>query len=995
MKHLLSFFLVATAFTSLSAQTTAIMETNPTGLSWYQVSTPHFKVLYPKGFDAQGQRVANTLEALHAPEARTLGTKPRKITVLLQNQSAVSNGFVTILPRRSEFYTMPSQNYNFLGTNDWLNLLASHEYRHVVQYQHATRGFNRALYYVFGATTLAGMSQAAAPRWFWEGDAVATETAFTPSGRGRIPYFGLAFRTNLMEGRQFNYHKQYLRSYKNFIPDHYVLGYHMISYLRKRTGDPEIWGKITARSWNVPFIPFRFSSAIHKETGLYVTQLYREMAKDLAQQWQDELKGMELTPFEKVNGRLNGAYTDYLYPQVQADGSIIALKKGIGDIEQFVRIGTDGREQKVFVPGIYNDTGMLSGVGSKVVWNEYGYHPRWGVRNYSRIKVYDATTKGMRIIGGRRDRLAGTALSPDGKTLVTVKSGQDYNVVLQFRDFATGNVIRELPNPQNDFYSMPRWSADGLTVVVLKTAHNQRSVVQIDVATGAAKELLPPSPENVGYPVLTDKYLLFNSPVSGFDNIYAVDLTSGQRYKVTSSKFGSYNPALSPDGKTLFYNEQTRDGMDVVKTAFDPSGWKRDDAKVEDDPLAANLVAQEGHAHIFDSIPQTTLPVKKYSKLKGILNPYTWGPYTDNTFAQATFGLASQDRLSTTRIDLGLTYDINEQNWSRRAAVSYQGLFPIIDFQYLAGSRENNESLFGYKLKFTWKENTVEGGLRIPLTLTQSKYLSNLTLGNHVGLTRVTDFLNVVKNPAGAEIYRGPRRGATVEVNGIDDPITFYYEDQVNSGDLIYNRASLSYYHVLKTSYRDFLYRWGQTLDVESYSTPFSGTDFQGNLFAVRSTLYFPGVGKHHYLYGRFGYQSSQQTLAQDDYIFRNRIPKPRGYSYPQDETFAAASVNYALPLWYPDISLGPVLNIQRLRLNMFYDYGQGTGQLYFYSNQDRYVQTTDDTYQSFGGEATVDFNFMRFLPQFNLGVRTTYRTANKFENSGVVVEFLVGNIGF
>jgi hypothetical protein len=990
MKHVLSFLMLMAAWMGLQAQSQEVMDNNPTGLSWYQVNTPHFRVLYPKGFDVQGQRMANTLEMLHEPESRSLGSRPRKITILLQNQSSISNGFVTILPRRSEFYTMPSQNYNFLGTNDWLNLLASHEYRHVVQYQHATRGFNRALYYVFGATTLAGMSQAAAPRWFWEGDAVATETAFTPSGRGRIPFFGLAFRTNLTEGRQFNYHKQYLRSYKNFIPDHYVLGYHMISYLRKRTGDPEIWGKITARAWNVPFIPFRFSSAIHKETGMYVTELYREMAKDLTQQWEQELKGVELTPFEQVTVRSGKAYTDYLYPQVQADGSVIALKKGIGDIEQFVRIGTDGREQKLVVPGIYNDTGIISIAGSNVVWNEYGYHPRWGVRNYSRIKTYDATLKKVRVIGGRQDRLAGTVLSPDGKTLLTVKSSEDYKVTLQLRNFASGEVMRELPNPQNDFYSMPRWSPDGSKIVALKTVRNDRSVVQIDAATGAVQELLPPSRENVGYPVLTDRYLLFNSPVSGFDNIYAVDLTSGQRYQVTSSKHGSYNPSVSPDGKLLYYNEQGRDGMNIVRTSFDPARWKRYEARVEDDPLAANLVAQEGHAHIFDSVPQTVLPVKKYSKLKGILNPYSWGAYTDNTFAQATFGLASQDLLSTTRIDLGLSYDINEQTWSRRAAVSYQGLFPIIDFQYLGGSRENNETILRHKLKFTWEENTVEGGMRIPLTLTQSKYLSQITAGNYVGLTRTTSFVNTVRNPAGTEIYRGPRRNVM-----LGDTLAFYYEDQLNSGDLIYNRFSLSYYHLLKTSYRDFLYRWGQTLDFESYSTPFSGSDFQGNLWSVRSTLYFPGFAKHHYLYARGAYQKSLQTVATNEYAFRNRIPKPRGYSYPSDATFTSASANYALPLWYPDIALGPVLNIQRIRLNLFYDYGQGQGEQYYYRGNQVYFSTTDATYQSLGAETTVDFNFMRFLPQFNLGVRTTYRTANTFENSGLVVEFLVGNIGF
>jgi hypothetical protein len=186
-------------------------------------------LLFPEGYEVQAQRVANTLETIREPEGKTIGDVPRKISVVLQNQSALSNAFVSIAPRRAEFYGMPSQDYNFVGTNDWLTLLSSHEYRHMAQFQHARRGFNKLLYYAFGYSTLAGLAYVGAPQWFWEGDAVATETAFTPSGRGRIPNFDLILRTNLQEGRVFNYHKQYLRSYKYNIIDHYVFGYHMVS----------------------------------------------------------------------------------------------------------------------------------------------------------------------------------------------------------------------------------------------------------------------------------------------------------------------------------------------------------------------------------------------------------------------------------------------------------------------------------------------------------------------------------------------------------------------------------------------------------------------------------------------------------------------------------------------------------------------------------------------------------------------------------------------
>src|ERR1043166_7534363 len=130
----------------VSAQEIPIQNTNPTLLRWYQVTTPHFNLLFPRGFEEQAMRMANTLEYIREPEAVSMGVKPRPISIILQNQSSISNAFVTLAPRRSEFYTMPPQNYNSVGTNDWLNLLASHEYRHVVQYQRSIVGFNKALY---------------------------------------------------------------------------------------------------------------------------------------------------------------------------------------------------------------------------------------------------------------------------------------------------------------------------------------------------------------------------------------------------------------------------------------------------------------------------------------------------------------------------------------------------------------------------------------------------------------------------------------------------------------------------------------------------------------------------------------------------------------------------------------------------------------------------------------------------------------------------------
>jgi hypothetical protein len=961
MKFWLPFSLLFVCI-SASAQD-VILENNPPSLKWSQVNTRNFRIIFPNGFDSQAQRVANTLEHIREAEAKSLGSLPRKLSVILQNQSATSNGFVSVLPRRSEFYTMPSQDYNFIGTNDWLDILASHEYRHVVQYQHANRGFNRLMYYLFGAGTYAGMAQAAAPDWFWEGDAVVTETAFTRSGRGKIPNFSLLFKTNLLEGRTFNYHKQYLRSYKNNIPDHYVLGYHMVSYLRKRTNDPEIWGKISARAWSVPFIPFIFSTAIKRETGMHVTKLYREMAKDLQQQWKQQIDTLQLTSFDVLTKSRKRTYTDYQFPQALENGQVLAMKSGIGDIAKFVLL-MDGQEEKVFTPGFINDSGMISAHGSWVVWNEYGFDPRFSVRTYSLIKAFNLDNNRRVVIGGKKARYGSVAISPDQTKIVAARTDQKYQTRLVILSMPDGKVIKEFPNPENAFYSMPRWSSDSRSIICLKTTREGKAIVLINTLAGSESEVTSYSNENVGYPVMHNNFVLYNSPATGIDNIFAIDLTTKKKYQVTSSRYGAYNPSVSPDGKKLYYNDQTKNGLAVVVIPFDPGQWK----SYQPVPHVGgyeHLVEQEGHPDIMKTVPNDTLLVTRYSKWRGLFNPYTWGAFFNSDLTSATVGISSQDLLSTTAIDVGFVYDLVERTPSYRARVSYQGLYPIIDASATIANRSVVESFTSddvtQEFTFDWREVNTELGLRLPLTTTSSKFVGRITTGAAMGLTRITDFTNSVN---------GGGRG------------NFY--DYADNGDLVYSNLNLTASRLMKKSRRDINSPWGQYLEVINKATPFD-SDFDGGLFAGTGFLFFPGIFKHHSLWMYGAYQNTKMTNAPNNYFFRNEIPVPRGLAVSRFEDFYSGSLNYTMPIWYPDIALGPLLNIQRLRANVFYDYGYGIRDV----PGDEYVTRK---YNSMGIEAKVDFNVLRFLPQIDMGVRFS-RGLLPFETTRI--ELIVGTINF
>lgn len=967
------------------SQSTTVLENNP-HLKWRQTNTSNFRIIFPKGFEAQAQRMANTLEHIRTPEAKSLGVEPRKISVILQNQTTNSNGFVSITPRRSEFFAMPSQNYNFTGTLDWLDLLATHEYRHMVQFQHANRGFNRVLYYLFGANTLAAMSYIAVPQWFWEGDAVATETAFTSSGRGRIPNFDLLFRTNLQEGRVFNYNKQYLRSYKNNIPDHYVLGYQMVSYLRKKTGNSEVWENITRRAWSAPIIPFTFSSAIKKETGLYVKDLYSEMAVELQKEWKDEQSKIAVTSFDEINVRKTKAYTDYRYPHELANGSVLALKSGIGDIEQLV-ILSQGKEKRITTPGVMNQTGMLSVASNRIVWNEYRYDPRWRMKTYSVIVGYDIKGSKRKFVS-LNSRYASAALSPDGSKVATIETGTDYQTRLVVIDYETGAVIKKFENVSNDFISMPRWKENGNEIIALTTSQNGKAITQFEFKTGQQKAITSFSDENIGYPVPYQKHILFNSPRSGIDNIYVLDTSTGKKYQITSSRYGAYNPSVSLDGKSVYYNEQGRDGLNVVKINFDPSSWKLvDELTTQPSSSFQHLVEQEGRPSLLDSIPTQNYSTKKYSQFTHLINPYSWGAYVDNSLTSVNIGITSRDVLSTTAISAGYLFDLNERTGVWNAGVSYQGFYPIIDVNFLSGSRSVDEGDITYdkvvgtdtttvteNLTFDWKEKTVEAGLRIPLITTSSRFLSNVTISNYIGFTAVSDFANSIDG--GGRVIPG-------------NYPQFFFRQYADGGNLIYNHFAMSASRLLKRSRRDINSKWGQVFFLDLYGTPYKG-DYSGSLFAFQGRLYFPGLVKHHSLWGYWAYQKtdiSDVTVSTgeglNNYTFRNQVPLPRGQSVSRFQDFYSMSANYTLLIWYPDLNLGPLVNMQRVRANAFFDYGFGSSNV-----NDRPSSTT---YLSTGAEIKFDINIFRLLPQMDVGFRYTYGISPATTR----FEFLLGTLNF
>src|SRR5690348_10828684 len=83
----------------------------PPSVKWKQINTDTVRIIFPDGLDSQAQRVASLVN-LQAEQGNVaaLGQRLKKINIVLQNLTTISNGYVGLGPYRSEFYLTPSPN---------------------------------------------------------------------------------------------------------------------------------------------------------------------------------------------------------------------------------------------------------------------------------------------------------------------------------------------------------------------------------------------------------------------------------------------------------------------------------------------------------------------------------------------------------------------------------------------------------------------------------------------------------------------------------------------------------------------------------------------------------------------------------------------------------------------------------------------------------------------------------------------------------------------
>ena len=947
-------------------------------LRWKQIKTDRFQIIYPDFFEKNAQKAANLFTRLY-DHANTLQVNPRKISVILHADGGISNGNVALAPRKSELYTMPSQDPG----DDWLQHLCVHEFRHVVQFDKTTQGLTRGLYYLFGELFPIAVIGIYLPMWFIEGDAVCFETSVGHIGRGRSPEFLNEMKAQIVEKGLYNYHKVVLGSHKDHVPGRYPMGYFITANTRLHYG-PELWGKAVERSGRRPFgiTPFNKGLALSigsKRDSLWNTPsfralftdpdslkkantyrntkrtLYQDNLHELRQIWLREIAGQTNT-FDTISTR-NKYFTHYYAPIPLPDHSLLAYKKGIQETGAFVLLRS-GKEKMLTRTGITDDCRFATD-NRLVVWSEYRPHLRWQQGGRMRLSSYDLRTGRYRSRRGANNQFAPFRTSDGWGYVETDRCNRSFIVLA---DTTLRHERWRIEAAEGEHFIHPAYH-DGHITTVVQSPQGLR-LESIDIATRRRTPLTHNLHYELDNPSYIGDTLIYRASYNGNNAFYR--LTRDSSELLLDSRYGIRFPFYHADSDSLYFSFYTSDGYKpgvAARTDLTPRP-----ADYRTYPLADSITRQEQWNAPLTC--DTLYPTRRYRRFPHLFNIHSWAPvYANLSPMEFDFGATvySQNKLSTLSFTAGFVRQSGRSHGNWLLDATYSGLWPVISIHFESG-RENytdlanayhhpTGTLIPLYLSRKARRSSADLTLQFPLNLSTKQY--NRSLAPYLRYKVEGIHSTHVRN-AYAILRTNPLTQLLPVIPGeftIPHPKRHY---QLMEYGITYNNQT-------RLTTQEINPRWGQRLSAGYTHTLRRGLDL-GSQWWTSAQLYFPGILVNHSIafYGGF------QHITCKARTYGNKIAYPRGITLDgyQITTFRSA---YHFPLLFPDWHIGPVLYFKQVNACAFYDHG---------INRTRQARTH---YSSCGIELTADTHLFRLTYPILFGIRTGYQT----QTSRPFAEFL------
>ena len=901
---------------------------DPSRIKFDYFETPHFKVVFPRYAKTYALKLGAMLEQSYKyVQFNPNEVKTRKIAVLIHTKNSLSNGYVTWAPKRMELMALPPFQFSALS---WDRDLSIHEFRHVSQISNLYKGVTGLSYYLLGEQGIGAMTSLV-PLWFYEGDAVFAETAYTQAGRGRESDFLLPYKVRLAENCDLKFDQYLNGSFKTNIPNHYALGYLLNSYGRVNYND-NLWDSIMRFTTRNPYLFAAFSFGIKK----YTKQTRKELFKSSLIFYDSLWNSFSSEPKTKENKRSRIKYQNYSYPIV-INNKIYSFKSTLNRNTFLTARDSNGKE--TILKSVQNPNSQPSTDGNSILWTEYCTAGRWSQVVFSVINKYDIAKNSLTRISD-----LGYYSYPTfkGDTIVAFKY-HDSNKISIGIYTGTFDKLKEIDLPFGQVKDL-QCQGNMLYYTTLDSLDNM-IVVKQDINTNTIYPTLNFGRKNIAALKVKASKLFFTSDFSGKSNLYQYDTISKNLTKVVNPQYGVDNYDFI-DSINIATANYTINGyqIKIVSKSSEPC---LDVKYAANGYPVADLLSSQVKVNLQDSINiNTEQKVNKYIKAKHLFNIHSWAPFYFDPVEIQNLDLniypgitvVSQNLLSTSFATLsygytpeGHIFDIN---------YSYKGWLPVLNFKY---------NLY----------NTLPKVYRIknhPYNLDSSTSRKRFVVSSYIPFHYKTGIWNFTLQPY-------------VDYSRYNDILFNSKTNKYNTG---FDQISTSIYFGVQSqqALQNIFPRWGANFFFKITSAPFEEENL-GSLFAYRLGLIVPGILPNHGLMTRFFYQN--QKL--DKYYFSSAFPLPRGYNSSSfaSQYYKMVAADYSFPLLYPDANLSWLVYIKRIRLNLFADFAENIRPSYV-KKDNKYEQIhLYDFYSSVGSDILFDVNLLRSTFPITTGLRIAY----------------------
>ncbi|HEY8658342.1 MAG TPA: hypothetical protein VIL78_04855 [Hanamia sp.] len=891
---------------------------NPPSIKWKQINTTASRVIFPTGLDSIATRISNIISFIKKPTESTIGYRTRKINLVLQNQTTISNAYVGLGPFRSEFLMTPDQNSFELGSLPWPDQLTIHEYRHVEQFNNFNVGLSKLMRIFFGEEGQALANNTAIPNWFYEGDAVFNETNLSKQGRGSLPSFFDGYRSLWAAGKNYRWMKLRNGSLKDFVPDHYPLGYMLVAYGREKYGD-QFWEKVTQNAAAFKSLFYPFQHAIKKYSGVdYVT--FRNEAMNFFK------RQFDLEKFSSAENLSGGeslkTFVDEQYPVFGEDGSVIFVKSGYKQIPEFI-VRKENTESKLRTQD-YSIDKYFSYRNGKIVYASYRPDVRWGYRDYSDLRVLDITNGNQQTLTNHTKYFS-PDISNDGKKIIAVNEPFSGKCNLDLLDADNGKLITSIPNPDHLFYTYPKFYGDQKIVSAVRNSEGKMSIAEVDLPDGKTQYLLPLSFNVIGFPFILHDTLYFSYSYLKNTELFAYTFADKKIWQIQTDNNKGYSKYhLSVNDSNIIWSVFTDEGFRLQKTSKSNLRFlEMNIGSLQKITSIFGITAiNNSNSNLLDKVPAEKFIISKYAKSFKLFNFHSIEPAVNDP--QYTLSLLSENILNTLQSSLSFTYDRSEKFKQIGFDATYAALFPYLSAG-IKYSFDRSAFLHGNQVYFNQFEPYA--GFNIPLNLSKGRSFTFLNFGSQY-----------VYNQS---FFKGN------------------YKDTLGNNSYSYNSNFITFSHQVQQAKQQIYPQFAQTLSF-SFKTPL--TRYKGFQFLTTGNLYFPGFFKTHSIVFNGAYLR-KDSLGQIS--FSSGFPFSRGYQSVNLYEMYKWGVNYHLPLIYPDAGFGDILYLLRVRANFFYD---DTHVKDFYRNGNAFLAD----FRSAGTEINFDTKWWNQV-NVSFGVRYSY----------------------